>query len=180
MVAIIAGNGRSSLSNEDVAGLFERMAGLLEIAGDAGGYRSRAYRQGAAAIRDLPEPLDALVQRDEDLTRVPGIGVAIAGKIGELFATGRVQAYEQLQAGLPQYACLLLEVPGVGPKTARRIIEATGAATFEELEAALAADQPGSGRPRWLSGRRDEPRERILEKLRARKASTGHSAGAKP
>lgn len=133
-----------SFSNEEVAALFERLAGLVEVL-EGSGFKGRAYRRGAQAIRGLSRPLETMLNEGRDLTEVPGIGGAIAAKVGELFATGQVRAYENARAQLPPYAVALLELPGVGSTTAARIIAMTGARTLEELLRALEAGEVG-----WL------------------------------
>ena len=49
----------------------------------------KAYRRAAARIRNLPESLDEMVRREEDLTQFFGIGAAIASAIREIILQGR-------------------------------------------------------------------------------------------
>ena len=86
--------------NEELAALFEDMAQLLEQKGDLI-FKIRAYRRAAEIISDFPHPLDAPVQQGQDLTKVPGIGKAISGKIREYITTGQVSAHERLKAEFP-------------------------------------------------------------------------------
>ena len=48
----------------------------------------KAYRRAAAHIRNLPESLDEMVRREEDLTQFAGIGAAIASAIREIVTHG--------------------------------------------------------------------------------------------
>ena len=52
--------GAMARRNEDVAELFENIARLLTIKGDAG-YRIRAYRDAAQSIAGLPEDVEQLM-----------------------------------------------------------------------------------------------------------------------
>ncbi len=89
-----------SAVNEELAALFEDMAQLLERKGDLI-FKIRAYQRAAEIISNFPEPLDALTQQGQDLTKVAGIGKAISGKIYEYVTTGQVAAYERLKAEFP-------------------------------------------------------------------------------
>lgn len=124
--------------NEEIAQLFENMAGLLELKGE-NIFKIRAYQRAARAIERHPEPLELLVQqgRADDLRQIPGIGEAIASKIVELVQTGKVHAYEELKAQFPPGVLTLMEIPGVGPKTALRLVQELGIQTVEELERAI-------------------------------------------
>ena len=64
--------------NSEVAAVFEQVADLLEFQG-ANPFRVRAYRNGARAIKDLPETVeDIIVDPDRQLTDIAGIGKDLA------------------------------------------------------------------------------------------------------
>lgn len=134
----------SAHTNEEIARLFDRLAGLYEMQ-EGGGFKARAYRKGAQAVRDLPEPLTAMVASGANLQKVPGIGKAIDGKVRELLNTGRVGAYEREAANVSPLAIALLDVPGIGGASVRRLLDETGAGSPDQLLAALDA---GAGA--WL------------------------------
>jgi DNA polymerase (family 10) len=52
------------------------------------------------------------------LLAIPGVGKAIAGKIVDLIERGTFDAWERLVAETPETVLDLIEVPGIGPKTA--------------------------------------------------------------
>ena len=103
------------IHNEDIARVFEQIADLLEIQG-ANAFRTRAYRNAAREVRTLPQELARLEAGGADLTELPGIGEALAGKIGEILRTGTCQALKKLQGELPPRLAELLRLPGLGPK----------------------------------------------------------------
>lgn len=121
------------VSNEELAELFENMATLLEMKGETI-FKIRAYQRAARTIEHLPFRLEQAVHDEMDLKAIPGIGDAISKKVHELINTGRVRAYERLKGELPDGVLTLMNVPGVGPKTAMTIAQELGATTIEAVE----------------------------------------------
>jgi len=107
------------MRNEEIARRFQRLALIMEIRGDDR-YRVRSYRNAAEIIETWPVPL-ADVAREEGakaLQAIPSVDKAISGKIVELCERGTFEAYEKLVAETPETVLDLLDVPGVGIKTA--------------------------------------------------------------
>jgi DNA polymerase (family 10) len=123
------------VSNEEIAGLFENLATLLEVKGDTV-FKIRAYQRAANTIGQLSFSLEQAVADGMDLKKVPGIGKAISDKIHELVTTGQVRTYERTRAELPEGALDLLAIPGIGPKTAMLIGTQLGIGTVEGVEQA--------------------------------------------
>lgn len=69
--------------NADIAAMFEEIANLLEIEA-ANPFRIRAYRNAARIIGDLSTEAYAMAEKNEDLTRFPGIGHDLSAKINEI------------------------------------------------------------------------------------------------
>ncbi len=103
------------IHNEDVARVFDEIADLLDIRGE-NPFRIRAYRNAAREVRGLTKELARLVREDADLTELPGIGDALAGKIREIVHTGSCRALKTLEKQLPPDLTELLRLPGLGPK----------------------------------------------------------------
>lgn len=107
------------MDNEAIARRFYRLAALMEIRGDDP-FRLRSYRNAAEALETWPTPLKQIA-KDEGLAglqSIPGVGKAIAGKIIELLERGTFDAWERITAETPETVLDLLEIPGIGPKTA--------------------------------------------------------------
>ena len=122
--------------NKGIAEVFRNMAALLEMKGDSI-FKIRAYQKAARTIEELSFPLEGAVKDGMNLKSIPGIGDAISSKIQELIATGKVATYERLKAELPDAALVLMDVPGVGPKTAMFIAQELGLSTIAEVEKAI-------------------------------------------
>ena len=123
-------------TNAEISELFENMASLLEMKGDTI-FKIRAYQRAARTIAELPFPLEQAVKDGMELKDVPGIGTAISDKVHEMVTTGKVRAFERLKAELPDGVLNLMNVPGIGPKTAMLIAQEVGASTIERVEKAV-------------------------------------------
>jgi DNA polymerase (family 10) len=85
-------------ANDAVAALLSEYAELyLMTGGDP--FRARVYEKAARAVAGHAG--DASHLSPGDLQRIPGVGRAIAEKIGEINATGTFTALERLRADIP-------------------------------------------------------------------------------
>jgi DNA polymerase (family X) len=107
------------MDNESIARRFYRLAALMDIRGDDP-FRLRSYRNAAEAIETWPTPMKTIAAAEgiAGLQAIPGVGKAIAGKIVELLDRGTFDAWERIIAETPEAVLDLLEIPGIGPKTA--------------------------------------------------------------
>ena len=122
------------MDNEEIARRFNRMASLMEVRGEDT-FRVRSYRMAAEAIETWPTPMKEIVDQDgaAGLQEIPGVGKAIAGKIVELLEHGTFDAWEKLTAESPETVLDLLELPGVGPKTAAMLHQKFKIASLNDL-----------------------------------------------
>ena len=130
-----------SMSNADIAAVFEQVADLLEFKG-ANRFRIRAYRNGARAIGDLPEPVaDIVADTERDLTDLEGIGKDLASKIEVLLSTGSLPMLDELLEEIPESVLAILRVPGLGPKRAALLYNELGVTDLDELRQACESGQ---------------------------------------
>jgi DNA polymerase (family 10) len=134
-------------SNQELAKIFQTIANLLEIKGEVI-YKILAYRKAADNLRDYGGNVYTVWQEGK-LTDIPGVGKAIADKIGELFSTGHLEFMDKLSEEVPPSLAELLEVPDLGPKKVALFWHELGTTNLAELEAAARAGQlqtlPGMG-----------------------------------
>ena len=151
------------MQNQDVADIFKAMADILALQ-EANAHRILAYRRAAERILALDRPL-AAVWRAGELRAIPGIGEVLAAKIDELMRTGRLAAYEKLQAQVGAGVVEMMRVPGVGPKRAMRFWQELG------LESVAALAQAArEGRLQALSGIGARTEAQILTAIEALEA----------
>ena len=120
------------MKNFELARLFELMADVLELKGE-NPFRIRAYRRAARNLESLSEDVQTLAGQDR-LEEIPGIGQDLAGKITEYLKTGRIKEVEAARKGIPPGVVALMNVPGIGPKTAKLLYDEEGITTLERLE----------------------------------------------
>jgi len=148
------------MNNGEVARVFQDISDLLELKGESL-FKVRAYQKAVRSIEHLPVELSQLMAEGK-LREVPGIGEAIEKKITELLTTGHLKYYEELRAEFPEGVISLLQVPGVGPKTAMRLSTELGVKSIEELEQAIV-----DGRVAGLFRMGDKTAENILRGLQS-------------
>ena len=65
--------------NSDIIEALNAMAAVLEIEG-ANQFRVRAYRSAARVVGSLPQSVAEMIERNEDLSELSGIGKDLAEK----------------------------------------------------------------------------------------------------
>jgi DNA polymerase (family X) len=167
--------------NEVLAEQFDLLADLMELEG-ADAFRIGAYRKAAARIRETPSSV-AQLALDGKAKLLQGIGKTIEGKIVEAVHDGEVHALTKRKAEVPAEVATFMRLPGLGPKTARRIWQELGITTVAALKEAAEGQQlrghagigPGTeqkiaaslAKPRAAEGPRRALLGTTLPKLRA-------------
>jgi DNA polymerase (family 10) len=155
------------MNNIHIADALDQVADLLEFK-DENPFRVRAYRRAAQAIRDLSEPLAAIVaDPDRQLTDIDGIGKDLAGKCETLLEKGHLPLLDELLADTPKSVLELLRVPGLGPKKAAAVYRELGVKNLEELRHACETQAV-----RQLKGFGSKTEESILKGLDIATASS--------
>ena len=149
------------MDNKEIARRFYRLAALMEVRGDDP-FRLRSYRNAAEAIEVWPTSLKEIAEKDGlvGLQEIPGVGKAIAGKVIDLLNKGTFDAWERLTAETPETVLDLLEIPGIGPKTAALLHQRFKVSSLEDLKKFVA-----SGGLDMVDGIGPKTAERIKEAL---------------
>lgn len=155
------------MNNKEIAKVLYDIADILEIQEEIP-FKVIAYRNAARTVEFLAEDINDIYKRDgiKGLDGLGGIGGGIAEKIEELITTGKLKYLEQIKHRVAAPTILFMQIPGVGPKTARKLYQEMHAQTIEELESLLKAGKGG----KWL---KEKTRNNILRGIEILKRITG-------
>ena len=135
------------MRNAEIADAFDELASLYELDG-AVVYRVVAYRNAAKAIREAGVSVAELARAGK-VEELDGVGKTIAEKIDALLEGGTIPSADKLRARIPAGLVEITRIPGLGPKRVRSLHEHLGVTSLEELreatEAGRLADVPGFG-----------------------------------
>ncbi len=155
------------MENIEIARVLEDVAVLLEIKG-ANPFRIRAYQNAARTIESHTTPLRKMVDDGADLTELPGIGKDMAGYITELVAAGKLTLLDELTSEIPATLIELTRLPGVGAKKVKKLWDALGVETLDDLERVA---QAGEVAP--LAGFGEKSQQKIMAAIAAHRRRTG-------
>ena len=124
------------MDNNSISRVFADVAVLMQAKGE-NVFKVRAHSKAADTIKSLSFPLRDIVDDTGRLREIPGFGKAIAEKTQELVRTGRLGLLERLQEEVPDGVLLLVQIPGIGPKTAMNAAKDLGISSFEQLAASI-------------------------------------------
>jgi DNA polymerase (family 10) len=152
------------MTKNDIASILTEIGTLLELKGE-NPFKVRAYQTGARALEGLEEAELARLVAAKELESVDGIGSALALKICELHATGRLEFHDKLKASIEPGLVDMLQIPGLGPKKIRALRDQLGVASIAALTEACQG-----GRVAELAGFGAKTQEKILAGIRNREA----------
>jgi DNA polymerase (family X) len=144
--------------NADVADQFELLADFLELEG-SDQFRPLAYRRAAQKMRETGGSIAQLAV-DGRAKELAGIGKTIEEKIVQIVEQGQIEALAKRVERIPAGVVEFMRLPGLGPKTARRIWQELGVSTVEGLKDAAESEQL-----RTLTGLGPKTEENVLRAL---------------
>ncbi len=149
------------MENIRIVKTLNEYADLLEIQ-DANPFRVRSYRQAAQTIEGLSQSVEELLEDDNAIRNLPGIGQRMQEHLQEIIRRGTLPALDELRKELPGSLSEVVRLDGVGPKRARRLHELLGVASADDLKKVI-----GQGKVASLEGfgaKTVEQIQRSLEK----------------
>jgi DNA polymerase (family 10) len=153
-------------TNADVAAQFELLADIFELE-DVQSFRVLAYRRAATRIRETGTSV-AQMALEGKAKELQGVGKTIEEKIVQIVEDGEVHALTKHKQLVPAEVVEFMRIPGLGPKTVRRIWHELGITTLEGLREAAEAEQL-----RTLSGLGPRSEENVLRALAEAKKEPG-------
>jgi len=151
-----------AMSNLEIAKLLRSVAAAIGLSeGENTRFRIVAYERAADAIEHASSEVKDLWDNNE-LKTLSGVGEGIAASLDELFKTGQVKHFEKILKPFPPALFELLQIPGVGPKRALKIVTELGISkahsAISQLEKAAK-----KGRIRELEGMGEDTEKAILQ-----------------
>lgn len=126
--------------SEELVALLDELVKLTVLdEGDPQSFRARAYENASLELRGIPGDVAEL--DEAQLVKLNGVGRSTAKKIREYFETGRIAKLEDLRAKYPPDYQRLAKIPGLGPKTLKRLRGELGIENVEDLRRAIAAHE---------------------------------------
>ncbi|MFH1565812.1 MAG: DNA polymerase III, partial [bacterium] len=147
-------------TNKQVANLLKEIAACYEIKNE-NAFKIRAYDNASSVIEKLDSDIGNL-WAENSLENVPCIGKSLEEHLSELFKTGKVKHFDEVKKEFPQGMFELLNVPGIGAKTAFKLAKEFN---LDSPKKALSQikELAEKGKIRGLSGFGEESENRILQ-----------------
>ncbi len=152
------------MTKNEIADVLAEIGTLMELKGE-NPFKIRAYSGGARAIEALEKDEFEKLVAEGRIQSVKGIGEALAAKIAELHATGRLEFLDKLKATIEPGLVEMLKIPGLGPKKIAALGRELGVTSVAALEKACR-----DGKVAALDGFGEKTQEKILAGIRNREA----------
>ncbi len=123
------------ISNQRLAKMLRDIAAAYTIKGVGNIFQIRAYENAADSIEHSTAEIQDLWEEGK-LDEIPGLGASLQAYLDELFKKGRVKHFEAIKKGIPEIVFDLLDIPGIGPKTAQKVAE-LGVKNLDDLKKKL-------------------------------------------
>ena len=156
-------------TNREIAKLFKSVAAAYSVKSKDGGnyFQMIAYDRVSDSIERATSELKDLWEEGK-LGSIPGLGKSMQDHLAELFKTGKVKHFETLKKGLPQGMFELLEIPGMGPKSAYKLARELSLKGVSDLE-----EKAKKGQVRKIPGFGEKSEKDILSSIAELKGRSG-------
>ncbi len=135
-----------NFTNLEIAKLLRKIAAAYTILGE-NRFKVVAYENAATAVEHSTTEIKDLWD-DNRLDTVPGLGPSIISHLEDIFKTGHSKHFNRVLARVNPSVFPLLEIPGLGPKKAEKLVETLKIKdpekVFDELEKAVKSGQVAS------------------------------------
>jgi len=146
--------------NNDFYDLFTEIADLLAITGEGNFFQIRAYQEAGRMLKEETHPIFKKGASVEAFEKLPRIGEALAIKMMQYIETGEMAYLEELRAKVPASVRELLKIPGIGPKSVKKLYLEAGIQSKADL-----IGKAESGELEKLEGFGKKSVEKILEAI---------------
>jgi DNA polymerase (family 10) len=118
------------MKNKQIAAKFDLLAKIMELH-DENPFKIRSYANAYLSLRKLEGNLSEMPK--DELSAIPGVGIAIADKISELVTTGEMKTLNKYLELTPVGIQEMLSIKGLGPKKVKQIWKEMDITTIGEL-----------------------------------------------
>ncbi len=152
-------------TNLEIAKLLRSISASYQIKDPKGSrFKIIAYDRAASAVEHLSSEIKDLYDEGK-LDEIPGVGKSIASHLAELFKKGKSSHFEEVMAGIPRAVFVLMDLPGIGPKTAVKLAEGLGLQSVKDP--ILALEQAAKeGKIAKIEGFGEETQKEILRAIK--------------
>ncbi len=119
-------------SNHEISKILREIAAAYSVKNEPI-FKIRAYENAADSIENASVEIRDLWETD-DLASIPGVGKTLEGHLNELFKTGKVKHFNEVKKSMPEGMFELLNINGLGPKSAFKLASSLGIKSIKELE----------------------------------------------
>lgn len=149
-----------TMTNPEIAELLRDVAAAYQLK-DSNKYKFQiiAYQRAADAVEHATSELRSLWEEGK-MDEVSGIGKSIGEHMAEIFETGRSKHFEDLTKDIPPVVFEMMKIPGIGVKTAMKLVENLKIKSLDDLKKAAQ-----SGKISSLENFGEESQAKILKSL---------------
>ncbi|MFN4212844.1 MAG: hypothetical protein ACK4FL_02680, partial [Microgenomates group bacterium] len=115
-------NQRNDFSNKKVARLLRHIAAAYLLTGE-NQFKIIAYQKAAETIESLSREIKDIWQEGK-LGTIPAIGKSIQEHLDEYFRKGKSSHFQAILNRVPKTVFQLMDIPGIGPKKAYKLVKA--------------------------------------------------------
>src|SRR5258708_6095990 len=149
-----------NMTNLEVAELLRDIAASYELQNaSANKFKIIAYEKAADSVEHATSELKDLWEEGK-LDEIAGIGPSIQEHLNEIFTTGKSKHFDELTKNIPPIVFELMKIPGIGVKTAMKLVSALKIKSLDDLKKAAEENKIAG-----LEGFGEESQTRILKSL---------------
>lgn len=153
-------------SNKEVSQFLSQLAFLKELNQD-NSFSIRAINQGASTIKKLDAPYNELLDKGK-LSEIKGIGKGIVSLLKEYKEKGTSNEFQALLDKYGENILELYQLPGIGPKKIKVLVDELEIHSLDELEYACKENRLSS-----LKGFGEKSQDKVLEGIEFVKKNRG-------
>lgn len=142
-------------TNKDIVKLFREISASYVAKGE-NRFKIIAYDNAADSIEHATSELKDLWE-EGSLDTIPGLGQSMRKHLDELFRTGKVKHFEEVKKDLPPGMFTLLDIGGLGPKSAYKLAKELNIKNPDDLQ-----DAAKKGKIKNLPGFGEKSQQDIL------------------